>query len=132
VNYAAGISQADQRAIARAVKAAAESEHHRYRVGAAVVCSGRVVAAPNRFRNMPDVAPYTEQSVHAEVRAILRAPHNGRGGTLYVARLGKRDRLLASHPCARCMPLILEVGIKRIVWWDGSSWVSEKVTIVSP
>lgn len=126
MEYAADISFVDQRAIARAIRAARESEHHK-RVGAAIVSSGRTVTASNRLRNMPWVAPFTEQSVHAEVRVILRAPKSGRGGTIYVARVGAKNRLLESHPCARCMPVIQEAGLRRIVWWNGESWIAEKV-----
>ena len=122
VLYTADISTKDKSAIARAISAAKSSEHHKYRVGAAILVSGRTVSASNRFRNAPHEAPPTEQSVHAEVRAVLRACSNGRGGTIYVARLGARGRLLPSHPCARCMPVLAEAGIKRVVWYDGLCW----------
>jgi deoxycytidylate deaminase len=127
VAYADDISSRDKSAINRAMLAAKSSEHHKYRVGAAVLVSGRTTAASNRFRNAPHEAPPTEQSVHAEVRAVLRACSNGRGGTIYVARLGARGRLLPSHPCARCMPVLMEAGIKRVVWYDGLSWRSNRI-----
>lgn len=127
VLFTADISTKDRSAISRAVSAAKSSEHHKYRVGAAVLVSGRIVSASNRFRNAPHEAPPTEQSVHAEVRAVLRACSQGRGGTIYVARLGARGRLLPSHPCARCMPVLVEAGIKRIVWYDGLTWRSRRL-----
>jgi len=127
VLYTADISTKDRSAIARAISAAKSSEHHKYRVGAAVLVSGRIVSASNRFRNAPHEAPPTEQSVHAEVRAVLRAYSRGRGGIIYVARLGARGRLLPSHPCARCMPVLMEAGIKRVVWFDGLCWRSRRL-----
>lgn len=120
------VSVNERRYVLRAIKAA-ETSKHRTRVGATLVVSGRVTSASNRLRNPGKVAPYTEQSVHAEVRAVLRAYRAGRGGTIYVARLGSRGRLLASHPCKRCIPFLLEAGVKRMVWWNGERWVADRV-----
>lgn len=124
--FDASVSNSDRRYVMRAVKAAEASEH-RTRVGATLVVAGRVVSASNRLRNENKVAPYTEQSVHAEVRAVLRAYRAGRGGTIYVARLGRRGRLLASHPCKRCVPFLLEAGVKRVVWWNGEHWTADRL-----
>lgn len=124
--FAETISAADKRHIEKAVRAAQHSQH-KYKVGAALVVAGRITAQSNRLRNSHIVAPFTEQSVHAEVRAILRGYKNGRGGTMYVARLGKLGRLLPSHPCWRCSLVLSEAGVKRVVWWNGSSWAAKKI-----
>lgn len=112
--------------VLRAIKAA-ESSVHRTRVGATLVVAGRVASASNRIRNSKEVAPFTEQSVHAEVRAVLRGYRSGRGGDVYVARLGARGRFLPSHPCKRCVPILREAGVKRVVWWNGETWTSSKI-----
>lgn len=112
--------------VMRAIKAA-ESSEHRTRVGATLVVAGRVVSVSNRLRNAGKVAEYPDQSVHAEARAVLRAYRNGRGGTIYVARLGRRGRLLASHPCKICAPFLREAGVKRVVWWTGERWTATKL-----
>lgn len=114
--------------VMRAIKSA-EASKHRTRVGATLVVAGRVTSVSNRLRNERTAAPYTEQSVHAEVRAVLRAYRAGRGGTIYVARLGKRGRLLASHPCKRCAVFLLEAGVKRVVWWTGDRWIADKLSV---
>lgn len=124
--FSPGISSNERGFILRAVRAAEKSQHET-KVGATLVVAGRVVSATNRLRNANFVAPYTEQSVHAEVRAVLRAYRNGRGGTIYVARLGARGRLLASHPCQRCVPVLKEAGVKRVVWWSGLRWEVSKL-----
>jgi deoxycytidylate deaminase len=124
--FDSSVSNNERRYAMRAVRAA-ETSTHRTRVGATVVVAGRIVSASNRLRNENKVAPYPEQSVHAEVRAVLRAYRAGRGGTIYVARLGRRGRLLASHPCKRCTPFLLEAGVKRVVWWNGECWVADKL-----
>lgn len=127
VLYSSEISAKDKSAISRAVLTANSSTHHKYRVGAVISVSGRLTSASNRYRNSAHEAPFTELSVHAEVRAVLRACSNGKGGTIYVARLGGKGRLLPSHPCLRCMAVLLEAGIKRIVWFDGVYWRGKRL-----
>jgi deoxycytidylate deaminase len=85
--------------------------------GAVVVVNGTTVAREsNRHRNHPSVvSPEHVKSgctVHAEVAAI-RAAGNCRGGTIYVARIGKFGPLL-SRPCANCYIEIVNAGIKSI------------------
>lgn len=99
----------------------------RVRVGAVVVVAGRAKTGHNRYRNPPHIS-YLDSSVHAEVSALRRAVRGGRNGTIYVARLGARGRLLPSFPCRRCVPKLREAGVKRIVWWDGHLWVASKVS----
>lgn len=126
VEFTTELTVADQRHINKAIKAAGESKH-RYRVGAVIVVSNRVTSETNRLRNASTVAPYAEQSVHAEIRALSRAFKRGRGGTMYIARLGAKGALLASHPCRRCIPSLRDAGVKRIVWWNGATWVASKL-----
>ena len=128
VLYSDEISLKDKSAVTRAVLTAKSSSHHKYRVGAVISVSGRLTSASNRYRNSAHEAPFTELSVHAEVRAVLRACSNGKGGTIYVARLGARGRLLPSHPCRRCMGVLIEAGIKRIVWFDGLYWRGNRLS----
>lgn len=126
IAFSTELTSSDRRHINKAIKAAHRSQH-KYRVGAALIVANKVTTASNRLRNASTAAPYTEQSVHAEVRAVLRAYKNGRGGTIYVARLGARGALLASHPCKRCVPVLREAGVKRAVWWNGHLWVTSKL-----
>ena len=124
--FSPDVSSNERGFVLRAVRAA-EKSRHKTRVGATLVVAGRVTSAVNRMRNANFVAPYTEQSVHAEVRAVLRAYKNGRGGTIYVARLGKRGHLLPSHPCRRCVPVLRDAGVRRVVWWSGERWEATKL-----
>lgn len=120
------LSGTDFRWIARAIQQANKSRM-RVRVGALVVVASRATPGHNKYRNPPRLS-YLEASSHAEINALKRAPKGGAGGTIYVARLGARGRLLPSFPCRRCMPTIYEAGVKRIVWWDGSRWVATKTS----
>jgi tRNA(Arg) A34 adenosine deaminase TadA len=120
------LSGTDFRWIARAIQQANKSRM-RVRVGALVVVASRATPGHNKYRNPPRLS-YLEASSHAEINALKRATKGGTGGTIYVARLGAKGRLLPSFPCRRCMPKIHEAGVKRIVWWDGSRWVATKTS----
>jgi tRNA(Arg) A34 adenosine deaminase TadA len=119
------ISSQDQRWIARTVREAEKSDHY-FRVGATVVVAKRPSTAHNVIRNSPLIA-WQAASTHAEEAALSRAYSLGKGGTIYVARIGRRGTLLPSHPCSRCMPQIINSGVKRIVFYDGSCWRSYRV-----
>jgi len=120
------LSASDFSRISRAIKAARTSKL-KVRVGCLVVSSGKKSAAAcNRERNHPRLG-HLDASVHAEIAALKKMANGCRGGTVYVARLGARGRLLPSFPCRRCLPALDAAGIKRIVWWDGKSWVASRV-----
>lgn len=76
----------------------------------------------NKIRNSPAI-DWENASVHAEEVALRGAHRGGRGGTIYVVRLGARGALLPSYPCEKCQELITNARVKRIVWWNGDKWV---------
>lgn len=120
------LSATDFARIARAIKFAQRSRL-RVRVGAYVVGRGkRHAGACNKERNHPRIN-YLQASTHAEIGA-LKQLNNVSGGTIYVARLGAKGRLLPSFPCHRCVPALVATNIKRIVWWDGEKWVSTRIS----
>jgi tRNA(Arg) A34 adenosine deaminase TadA len=115
----------DFRRIARAIEFA-EKSRLRVRVGAYVLYSGRRhTGSCNKERNHPRIN-YLEASTHAEVAALNKVPKEFDAHTIYVARLGAQGRLLPSHPCRRCLPVLIERGVKRVVWWDGEKWVASR------
>lgn len=120
------LSGSDFRWVARAIDEASKARM-RVRVGAVVVVAGRASTGHNKYRNPPRVS-YHQASTHAEVDALKRAPRGGDNGTIYIARLGRTGRLLPSFPCRRCVPVLANAGVKRIVWWDGYRWISTKVS----
>lgn len=120
------ISGQDRRWIARSIREAHLSDHY-FRVGATVVVAKRASTAHNVIKNSPTVA-WQAASNHAEEVAIGNAYNGGRGGTIYIARIGRSERILPSHPCSRCMPQIINAGIRRIVFFDGTDWRSYRVT----
>ena len=120
------ISAQDRRWIARTIREADKSDHY-FRVGATVVVAKRASTAHNVIRNSPLIA-WQAASTHAEEAALSRAYALGRGGTIYIARIGRKGRPLPSHPCSRCMPQIINSGIKRIVFFDGDAWQSYRIS----
>jgi deoxycytidylate deaminase len=62
-----------------------------------------------------------EQSIHAEVDAILKLPPhtNMRKVTLYVVREGMR----LSRPCHKCEQVIRNLGIRKVFYSDNGIMV---------
>lgn len=93
--------------------------------GAVVVRGGSVLGTGyNRNRNNPNfVSPEhvkTECSYHAEESAIKDAGHDVKGAIIYVARVNKNGEDRDSKPCPRCLTLIQQSGIKRIIYTTNS------------
>ena len=89
--------------------------------GAVVVKGGRVVGTGyNRNRNHPMIVSpehiKTNCSVHAEESAIRDAGYDVKNAVIYVARVNKHGEDRDSKPCPRCLTLINESGIKRIIY----------------
>lgn len=90
----------------------------RKKVGALIVSEGMIISdgyngTPTGFPNdCEDQNGLTYWYVlHAEANAIMkvaRSTHNARGSTLY----------LTHSPCKDCSKLILQAGIKRLVYLD--------------
>ena len=98
-----------------AAKTASISTHHRFRLGAVLVKSGRVLSqGVNVAKKTPDTPPHRE-SVHAEVNAI-RGVNSPDGGTIYVARLDAFDNMALAKPCEYCIRHMQANGIYRVVF----------------
>jgi deoxycytidylate deaminase len=99
-----------------ATKSSARNTH-----GAIVVKGGRVVGTGyNRNRNHPlNVSPEhikTDCSIHAERSAIKDAGYDVKNAVIYIARVNRHGEDRDSKPCSRCLELIEESGIKRVVY----------------
>ena len=99
-----------------ATKSTARNTH-----GAVVVKGGRVVGTGyNRNRNHPMIVSpehiKTNCSIHAEESAIRDAGYDVKNAVIYVARVSKNGEDRDSRPCPRCLDLINQSGIKRIVY----------------
>jgi len=102
-----------------ALDVAAESEL-RFRVGAVVVNRWGDWAACNVSKTHPQLKRhgYPEWSdLHAELRAVLMAGESDcKGATVYVGRLKRNGTVGLAKPCEYCMAVLVNVGVKRVVW----------------
>ena len=94
-----------------------------------MVKGGRVVGTGyNKNRNNPHfVSPEhikTDCSVHAEKSAIKDAGYDVKNAVIYIARVNRHGEDRDSKPCSRCLKLIEESGIKRVVYTTQSRRVN--------
>ncbi len=90
----------------------------RYKLGSVIIKSGTVLSvACNVLRTHTDHSKGWKEwvvSIHSEHRALLLAQTNIEQGTIYVSRyLGN-----CSKPCDSCMGLLIEAGIRDIVFME--------------
>ena len=85
-----------------------------------IVKHGKIVAVGfNVQKTHPKFADgFKSYSIHAEVSAIIRSRTNLIGSTIYVYREVAGIPAMAC-PCKRCMSIIIESGIKRIIYSVG-------------
>jgi deoxycytidylate deaminase len=92
----------------------------KYRVGAVIVKSGRVVATGHNIVNCYNpMRAYP--TIHAEEKAIIQLLRDNRldmlaGAKLYVSRILHNGNTAVSRPCSHCYSLALSVGIKEIIY----------------
>lgn len=106
-----------------ATKSSARNTH-----GAVLVKGGRVIGTGyNRNRNHPRIVSpehiKSDCSVHAEESAIRDAGYDVKNAILYVARVNRHGQDRDSKPCPRCLDLIKESGIKRVIYTTQSGRV---------
>jgi tRNA(Arg) A34 adenosine deaminase TadA len=100
--------------LSAAAKIAATSPN-RFRMGAMVVKSGRVLGgAVNLTKKSPSTPP-NRFSTHAEISA-MRLASDTTGSTLYIARLDKYENTVLAKPCAWCIQKILQANVYRVVF----------------
>lgn len=115
-----------EKAFLSVAKYLAKKSDSRHKHGAIVVKGGSVIGTGfNKDRNHPDIVSpehiKTHCSVHAEVDAIRDAKWNVRGAVLYVARVNRFGQDRNSKPCDRCMVVIEETEIKKVIYTEGDN-----------
>jgi tRNA(Arg) A34 adenosine deaminase TadA len=108
------LSKTDNSFLAVAAKLAFTSDN-RFRIGAIVVKSGRVLGGSANITKTSPSTPPNRFSTHAEI-AALRVSSETEDSTLYVARLNSVDQMALARPCSWCIQKILEAGIYRVVY----------------
>lgn len=84
----------------------------------AIIVRGGAVQATGFNVNFLD--PYYHKdapklSIHAE-EAAIKMCSNTQGAIIYIARINRRGEQRMSRPCPKCMEMIKQARIKRIVY----------------
>ena len=104
-----------------------------FKLGAALAKSGRLISFGHNKYNMSSWVArkyFKFASVHAECDAIRKAFSSDlRGAVLYIVRLKRNGSYGFSKPCVRCLRVLQECGIKRMVYSTEQSpfYIEEKV-----
>lgn len=102
------------------------------RHGAVIVKGGAVLAvACNRKVTHPVSHKYAKDpqqitTIHAEQRCLILCQANVIGATLYSVRLNGDGR---SAPCNMCRALMLDAGIRTVVYYDGATFIKERLYV---
>lgn len=115
----------DERLLTMAMGVALTSKC-RFRHGAIVVKHSKILgSSPNVYKNNPKVVDPKNCSIHAEIRAMLRAG-SPKGCTLYVARMSNVGPKL-SRPCQVCYNELMELKVKRVFYTTNEGYTCEEL-----
>ena len=124
-----GISAKDMHYFNQAVKVAGNSQC-RYSHGSIIRRGKSILAtACNKIKTHPVQRRYGSHvcSIHAEAATLIKARTNVTGTICYSARVRPDGTLAISKPCASCWDLLVESGIRWVIYFDGNKIVREKV-----
>lgn len=128
--------------LACATKIARLNGNH-WKHGAILVHSGRVIAAaPNIYKNDPELFqrlyPHDSEeqrvsikkhcSEHAEARVVRMAGEKARGSIVYVSRVNRTGQEMMSRPCDDCYTLMVEAGVKSVVYTESAEYPQHTYT----
>jgi len=110
--------------INEALKQARKSEH-RHKIGAVIFSKKSIISSACNYpsRSAKSVTA-REDSLHAEVMAIIRARRNLNNLSMLVVRINAKGKLMMAKPCEYCMSYIEYVGIKTIYFSDKNGNIS--------
>lgn len=84
------------------------------------MAGGRVLSIGiNTNRNDPSIIGDAQlaYSVHAEVAALRAHGSKVKNGTIYIARIGKKnDEPMMSKPCENCQKALKDAGVKKVIY----------------
>lgn len=98
---------------------AAQLSTCRYKFGATIASGNDIISVGTNVLKTHPVFQYYGVyciSIHAEIRALIKAKQDVSGMSLYVARSGSVNK--ASYPCPCCLSLIQDSGIRFIIYHD--------------
>lgn len=114
-----------------AIKIAESNEDYpKFRLGSVIYKGGRYLSVGwSKLHTHPsqigdDRESQERVATHAEAHAINMCG-DPRNATIYVARIGRNGKIGLSKPCNRCMELIVQAGIKKVVYTASDSTYEE-------
>lgn len=126
-----------------AAKAVSELSNHKYRVGAVVVKSHKIVSSGCNSSTRTDIiqAKLDRQrygcecpgKLHAESDALIpfiKRKIDLSGASIYIYRQLKDGSYAMARPCPSCMKLIKMCQIKRIYYTTYGGYAKEEIDIV--
>ena len=109
-----------------AMQQAKAAPHDKWRVGAALVRGGSLLSVGyNRYRNDPCLVDIPGVSFHAEAVALRRAG-DPKGATMYIARVTRTGMSGMARPCSHCQRLLLENGVRAVVYTTSNGILRER------
>lgn len=111
-----------------AIKYASNVNLARFKHGCVIYDEKHIISCGfNKCRSNPILYKYGYKNgamLHAESDAILKSRCELKGSSILVVRLGK-NKLCNSKPCAHCMAMIIECGIKHVYYSDKFGKIQE-------
>jgi dCMP deaminase len=97
-----------------------EKSNHRKKMSAVIIKHGKIISTGfNIQKTHPQYADgKSSYSIHAEVSTILKSCTDLSGSTIYIYREINGVPALAK-PCNNCLKMVIEAGIKKIVYSVG-------------
>jgi deoxycytidylate deaminase len=99
-------------------KTTARHSNYKIKMGAVIVQHGTPIAVGfNRVKSHPRWVSNLNATVHAEISALIVAGKcDVTGAIIFVYREHKNGLPALARPCANCMAVLAERGIKRVVY----------------
>jgi deoxycytidylate deaminase len=108
-------------------KESKRSDHHSHKLGCVIVRGSRILGIGHNMMKTHAKSNHSFKSVHAEFMAILNSGRNIRGATAYIFREQKNGIPAMSRPCKDCWKLLMEYGIKNVVYSFEGTFVQERL-----
>jgi deoxycytidylate deaminase len=89
---------------------------YRIRMGCVIVEHGKPIAIGFNVEKSSPKTFKKQATIHAEIDAITTCKCDVRGAIIYVYREHKNGLPAMARPCANCMAILAERGIKRMIY----------------
>lgn len=117
----------EERFLALAKKVSKRSDHHEHKLGCAIVRGSKVLGLGFNLLKTHTHSPHRWKGIHAEYMAVMAASYDVKGATAYIFRQQKNGTPAMSRPCQYCWKLLMECGIKKVVYTFEGSFKEERV-----